>query len=53
MVSGHVPPCVTIAINATQKRKTLRDMLETRAFVLGFPGIGQVKEADYLGVESG
>lgn len=53
MVSSHVPPCVTIGINATQKRKTLRDILETKAFVLGFPGIGQVKEADYLGVESG
>ncbi len=22
MVSSHIPPCVTIAINATQKRKT-------------------------------
>ena len=53
MVSSHIPPCVTIAINATQKRKTLRNMLETRAFVLGFPGVHQVKEADYLGVESG
>ncbi len=53
MVSSHIPPCVTIAINATQKRKTLRDMMETKAFVLGFPSISQVKEADYLGVESG
>ena len=53
MVSSHVPPCVTIGINATQKRKTLRDMLETKAFVLGFPSVHQVKEADYLGVESG
>ena len=53
MVSSHVPPCVTIGINATQKRKTLRDMLETKAFVLGFPSTFQVKEADYLGVESG
>lgn len=53
MVSSHVPPCVTIGINATQKRKTLKDILETKAFVLGFPSIGQVKEADYLGVESG
>ena len=26
MVSSHIPPCVTIAINATQKRKTLRDI---------------------------
>lgn len=53
MVSSHIPPCVTIAINATQKRKTLRDILEMKAFVLGFPGVQQVKEADYLGVESG
>ena len=53
MVSSHVPPCVTIAINATQKRKTLRDILETKAVVLGFPSADQVGEADYLGVESG
>lgn len=53
MVSSHVPPCVTIAINATQRRKTLKDILETKAFVLGFPGADQVREADYLGVESG
>ena len=53
MVSSHIPPCVTIAINATQKRKTLKDILETKAFVLGFPGADQVREADYLGVESG
>lgn len=53
MVSSHVPPCVTIAINSTQKRKTLKDMLETKAFVLGFPSVDQVREADYLGVESG
>lgn len=53
MVSSHIPPCVTIAINATQRRKTLAAMLQTKAFVLGIPGIAQVKEADYLGVESG
>ena len=53
MVSSHVPPCVSIAINATQKRKTLKDILETKAFVLGFPGADQVREADYIGVESG
>lgn len=53
MVSSHIPPCVTIAINATQKRKTLRALLGTKAFVLGFPGMEQIKEADYLGVESG
>ncbi len=53
MVSSHVPPCVTIAINATQKRKTLEGILERKAFVLSFPSIDQVREADYLGVESG
>ncbi len=53
MVSSHVPPCVTIAINATLRRKTLAAMLQTGAFVLGFPSVDQVKEADYLGVESG
>lgn len=53
MVSSHIPPCVTIAINATQRRKTLAAMLKSKAFVLGFPSIDQVKEADYLGVESG
>ena len=53
MVSSHKPPCVTVAINATQKRKTLKSLLEQKAFVLGFPCAGQAKEADYLGVESG
>ena len=53
MVSSHVPPCVTVAINATQKRKTLAAMLESGAFVLGFPSVDQVVEADYLGVETG
>lgn len=53
MVSSHVPPCVTVAINATQRRKTLEAMLASGAFALGFPSIDQVEEADYLGVESG
>lgn len=53
MVSSHIPPCVTIAINATQRRKTLKSILERKAFVIGFPSVDQVKEADYLGVESG
>ena len=53
MVSSHIPPCVTIAVNVTQKRKTLKNLLETKAFILGFPSADQVKEADYLGVESG
>ena len=53
MVSSHIPPCVTIAINATQQRKTLQSMLESKSFVLGLPSVDQVTEADYLGVESG
>lgn len=53
MVSSHKPPCVTIAINATAKRKTLQSILESKAFVLGFPDTDQITEADYLGVESG
>lgn len=53
MVSSHIPPCVTVAINATQRRKTLAAMLQSKSFVLGIPCIDQVKEADYLGVESG
>lgn len=53
MVSSHVPPCVTVAINATARRKTLRSILESGAFVLGFPGEEQFRETDYLGVESG
>ena len=53
MVSSHIPPCVTIAINATQRRKTLQSILHSKAFVVGFPSCGQVSESDYLGVESG
>lgn len=53
MVSSHKPPCVTIAINATQRRKTLKSLLAQKAFVLGFPSVQQAKEADYLGVETG
>ena len=53
MVSSHIPPCVTIAINATAQRKTLQSILNSKAFVVGFPSCDQVREADYLGVESG
>ena len=53
MVSSHIPPCVTIAINATAQRKTLQSILDSKAFVVGFPSCDQVREADYLGVESG
>lgn len=53
MVSSHIPPCVVIAINATQSRKTLKSILARGMFSVGFPGVDQVREADYLGVESG
>ncbi|MBR3457610.1 MAG: flavin reductase family protein [Selenomonadaceae bacterium] len=51
--SSHVPPCVTIGIRAWAKRKTLECILEQGAFVVSFPNAEQIKEADYLGVESG
>lgn len=50
---SHHPPCVMIAINATAKRKTLKDILNKREFVLGFPSISQVAQTDYLGIASG
>lgn len=53
MVSSHIPPCVTIAVNAASQRKTLQSILDSKAFAVGFPSCGQVREADYLGVESG
>lgn len=53
MMSSHFPPCVTIAINATAKRKTLKSILQTGAFVVGYPSFEHAKEADYLGVETG
>lgn len=53
MMSSHVPPCVTIAINATAKRKTLKSILASGAFVVGYPGLELAKETDYIGVETG
>lgn len=52
MWSSHVPPCVTIAINATARRKTLRSILDSGAFVVGYPSSQQQEQADYLGVET-
>ena len=49
----HVPPCVVIGINATQKRKTLKSILSSGAFTIGYPSTDQVKEADYIGIDSG
>ena len=50
---SHVPPCVVIGINATQKRKTLKSILSSGAFSIGYPSTDPVKEADYIGVDSG
>ena len=53
MSSSHVPHNITIGINATLQRKTLQSILHSKAFVVGFPNVRQIKELDYLGVESG
>lgn len=50
---SRFPPCLMIAIDSTAKRKTLKDILETKEFVVGFPNIEQVSETDYLGIASG
>ncbi len=50
---SHFPPCIMIAINSTAKRKTLKDILERKEFVVGFPTVEQASETDYLGIESG
>lgn len=50
---SHIPPCVIIGINATKKRKTLKSILNSGAFTIGYPSVDQVKEVDYLGMESG
>lgn len=50
---SHNPPCVIIGINATQKRKTLKSIMFSGAFVIGYPSVDHVTEADYLGVASG
>ena len=51
--TSHFPPCATIAINATAKRKTLKSILASGAFTVGYPSIDQTKEADWLGIASG
>ena len=50
---SHVPPCVVIGINANLRRKTLKSILHSGAFTIGYPSADQVKEADYIGVDSG
>lgn len=53
MPSSHHPPCVTIGINATAKRKTLKSILSSGAFSVGYPSADQVSVADFLGIGSG
>ena len=50
---SHHPPAVMIAINTTLKRKTLKSILHTKEFCVGFPGIEHVAEVDYMGMASG
>ena len=50
---SHHPPAVMIAINSTLKRKTLKSILNTNEFCLGFPSAEHVSEVDYLGIETG
>lgn len=50
---SHHPPAVMIAINSTLKRKTLKSILETREFCIGFGSVEHLAEVDYLGIESG
>lgn len=50
---SHHPPAVMIAINSTLKRKTLKSILETQEFCIGFGSVEHMAEMDYLGIESG
>ena len=50
---SHRPPAVMIAINSTLKRKTLKDILESKEFALGFPSAEHAAKVDYLGIASG
>ncbi|MBR1870322.1 MAG: flavin reductase family protein [Kiritimatiellae bacterium] len=51
--TSHKPPCLTIAINATAKRKTLKSILHSGAFTIGYPSVEQIAEADWIGMASG
>lgn len=50
---SHHPPAVMIAINTTLKRKTLKSILYSKEFCIGYPSVNQVLEADYMGIASG
>lgn len=50
---SHRPPAVMIAINSTLKRKTLKSILHSREFTVGFPSCEHIAETDYIGIASG
>ena len=50
---SHHPPAVMIAINTTLKRKTLKSILQTKEFCIGFPSAEHVAQTDYMGIASG
>lgn len=50
---SHHPPAVMIAINTTLKRKTLKSILHTKEFCIGYPSVEHVAQTDYLGIASG
>lgn len=50
---SHRPPAVMIAINTTLKRKTLKSILHSKEFCIGYPSFDQVAEVDYMGIASG
>lgn len=50
---SHRPPAVMIAINSTLKRKTLKSILETKEFCIGFPSAEHAAQTDYMGIFSG
>lgn len=50
---SHHPPAVMIAINTTLKRKTLKSILQTKEFCIGFPSSEHVAQTDYMGIASG
>lgn len=50
---SHHPPAVMIAINTTLKRKTLKSILFSKEFCVGFPSVEHMAETDYMGIASG
>ncbi len=50
---SHHPHAVMIAINSTLKRKTLKSILHSKEFCIGFGSVKHLAEVDYLGIETG